>query len=662
MVATTRSNEGASARPPTLRGLTTIAMLKTYLDSGEDYVGIFRPFVVEAIASLGDPAFSVRSLQESLAGMFGLSIPEPTLRLMLSRLQKAGLLRREGGRYLRRAAVPRAEIQEATARIQDEHQRLALSLVEFAVSKGLPLPNPDVALDLLVRFLDEHRVELALNGVAQDTPGAAHQSGIDPRQSKLVALFLHERCLPDPSLAAVLKRLLEGLVLESTLLLRDIERARRNFKGLQVFLDTGFLLRALGYSGEPQANLARETLALFEATDARTLAFDVTLEEILRILAVYRDRLMTPAGREQLRFTDLTRHFREAKCTSADIAQEMALLPSHLSALGIGVTPVPRRQREYQSDEASLQEILRRPGGDPDEPRVLHDVDCVVGIAVLRRGRTATAWEDATAVFASTTAEVVAKIERWHSETGGRGLPPAVHVARLTNIAWLKNPQVGAALKQQELVALCSAALSPSESTWRQFVSHLRRMQDAGSLTSDEAVAVLASELTERMLGQLPVSEELDAETVAEVIERVQSTYREEAGREVAAAKEAAMGEVEEARRLHLEEQRRRQAAEMARMELEARLDATSKRVAAVVSASLCAVLGLVVIAGGLAGFGLLREPWPWWARIVLSTAAGFAVFFGTLGSLFGTSVGSVHGWLRGRMTGLLRGWLVGRR
>ena len=74
------------------------------------------------------------------------------------------------------------------------------------------------------------------------------------------------------------------------------------------------------------------------------------------------------------------------------------------------------------------------------------------------------------------TADVVRQIDGWYSASGDHGVPPAVHIARLANIAWLKNPRAGSTLKQQELVALCSAALQPSERTWNAFVTHLRRL------------------------------------------------------------------------------------------------------------------------------------------------------------------------------------------
>jgi hypothetical protein len=89
-----------------------------------------------------------------------------------------------------------------------------------------------------------------------------------------------------------------------------------------------------------------------------------------------------------------------------------------------------------------------------------------------------------------------------------------------------------------ELVAMCSAALRPHKGLWEAFIRHLRTLETQGTLTSDEAVAVVASQLTQTLLLDLeesvPHDEDPDADTLTEVVDRVLAKNREEADRQVA--------------------------------------------------------------------------------------------------------------------------------
>ena len=325
-----------------IRGLTTVAMLKALLDAGEDYLGIFQPFVFEAIAARADPAFTSREVQEFVAGSFSLNIPEPTLRVLLNRIVQAGNLRREGGRYIKKVAPNPKGIAERRKEIEAEHLLLGSEFLAFAGQQNLDLLTPDAALEVLFDLFDTYQQEYLLNGTLGQYQGSG-DDGPHWHHRRTAALFLAERCLQSRKLSPILRRAVEGTVLGSTLLLRDIDSTKKDFKRLQIFLDTSLLLRALGYCGAAQASLATETLSLLRLTNARTLVFDVTVEEIRSILAVYRDKLLSRAGREQLRPTELTRFFLTSQKSSSDIVQAMATLPSDLKSIGVDVVQLPRQ-------------------------------------------------------------------------------------------------------------------------------------------------------------------------------------------------------------------------------------------------------------------------------------------------------------------------------
>src|SRR5439155_12327764 len=107
-------------------------------------------------------------------------------------------------------------------------------------------------------------------------------------------------------------------------------------------------------------------------------------------------------------------------------------------------------------------------------------------------------------------------------------------------------------LKVRELVALCVAALRPSRVLWDRFLQYLQRLEESGELSTQEAVAVTASALTDRLLGEVDDEDDVDARTVGEVIEHVKASYRVDSDQRIAQAESSAAGELRKRRALEL--------------------------------------------------------------------------------------------------------------
>jgi len=160
----------------------------------------------------------------------------------------------------------------------------------------------------------------------------------------------------------------------------------------------------------------------------------------------------------------------------------------------------------------------------------MHDVDCIAGVLTLRRGRHSSTLEDAHAVFATDSAIVIRKVQTWWTEVEREtGIAPIVHIRALINLAWLKKPSLCADLKIQELIALCSAALSPKQATWERFLRHLGNLKRSGKITSDEDAAMLVSRMSDHLLVEAELDsddpDDIDAVTLDEVVERVKASY-----------------------------------------------------------------------------------------------------------------------------------------
>lgn len=523
-----------------VRGLATVAMLKANFDDRRDPISMFEPFVRDAVATCSSEAMDLAQIQTEVISRHELTLPVNTMRTLLQRLVKRGYLRRDGGRYFRTdKALSSEDVLENRRRAEKRQRRLADALIASAAERGVKVESTEDALALVMSFMESYHVKLAF-----DEPPQVDDSLLeDPSSSPphvATAIFLREAIVEGGELSDILQEMLEGFVLQNTLLLKDIAEAGRQFKDLQVIADSQILFGALGLRGPAMETATLEFLELLKKTGATLSAFEPTIKEMRQILIMYEEKLSTPEGRESLHPTDLTQHFFAEHFTPADVRQRASLIELRLSSLGINVRELPERAPEWTLDERSLARALADESGREDAPRVVHDVDCVAGVLTYRKGRTTESLDSATAIFVTNSGMTVGRTRHWYREQGGLGFPPIIHWLSLSNYAWLKRPASAAKLKVHELVALCTAALRPSRASWERFVKHLRDLERTGELSSDEVAAVVASGLTQNVLAEEGIDEESDAASISEVVERLKATYRQEADAANAVAEETA--------------------------------------------------------------------------------------------------------------------------
>jgi predicted transcriptional regulator len=518
------------------RGLATVAMLKVNFDAGHDHIAMFEPFVLDAVGTLGRDDMTDRDIRSALKARDELTLPLNTLQTLLGRLVKSGLLRREGGRYFRteqQIEVP--DICEERAAAEGRQQKLATALREMAGKHGVAVASDEDALALILKFFDRHHVLLAFDQAPVIDEAESAKEHEDPGET-VTAMFLRDTISGGGDLAEILQEMLEGYVLQNTLLLRDISTAERGFKNLHVVIDSQLLFAALGMRGAALETATVELLNLLRDTGAVTDVFEPTIREMRRILAVYEEKIRTPQGRSELHQTDLTRFFLSRRCTAGDIKQYAALLEPKLKQLKFNIREPPTREEQWTLGEQALGTALAGEDGSDREPRVVHDCDCIAGVLSYRKGKTSDSLDNATAVFVTSSGMTTNTVREWYREEGGQGFPPIIHVLGLSNFAWLKKPASASKLKVHELVALCGAALRPSSKTWQRFLNHLKKLEQSGELSTDEVTAIVASGLTENALVENQIDQDSDAESLAEVVDRVKAEYREQNASELAKA------------------------------------------------------------------------------------------------------------------------------
>lgn len=525
-------------KKPAIGVLSTLALLKVNFDESRDHIGMFLPFVLDAIASHGAKVFVSQDIADKLSSTFGIAIPPSTVGTLLKRAVSKGYLRRDYGRYfVIEDKFPDTDLVAAAEKLKSSQLVLATSFGEYAKRQGVDVPDAESALASILEFLERNHVALLLDETVSD-PGNLVSEPVVDRTQRLVARFIRDEASKSSQLKEPLAQIVEGYVLQKTLLLKDIGTASRKFKRLRMFIDTRIVLQLLGYQGSAARAASSQMISLLKRSNASFEVFRHTLDEIRRILHVYETKLGSPGGRDSLYGNPLTTYFLSQRSMPSDVRMIIATLEQDVRSLGIAIRARPTHVAKYTLDEQALASRLgAQDENDPDD-RVWHDVKCVAAILTWREGFETDQIESSKAVFVTSTGLVVKNVREWWLEqrmlqpgsTEATWLvPPVVHQIALSNYAWLKQPLASKDLKLNELIATCYAALQPSQDTWSRFIRHLRKLKDGEKVTSDEVAALMASQLTRDALVDAEDEGDIDAEAIEEVIERVESKYGAEA-------------------------------------------------------------------------------------------------------------------------------------
>ena len=510
-------------------GLVTVAFLKAQLDSGNDHLGIFQPLILDAAKSFGSVSFVKQEVQERLATLHGVAMPQHVIGTLLDRQIRAGNIRRDAGRYQITSSMDLVPNIDGSIRAINESQAfLGQSLLDHCKRRGFEVSTPDEALEILFRFLETEQVDLLLGGTSSITEAKDSSR----KERLLTAEFIRDIVANDEQLSSVLNRMLEGLVLYHAAFLPDLSAANRKFQNFRVAFDSSLVRQAIGLEGEAARSLCAETIKLLKSSGVQCFVFEKSVDEIQRILSFYENQIGTTAGRNAIHGA-MARHLLTNRLAPSDLRQISALLTMKIQETGLVIMPMPPRQKATTSGESKLSERLASDHAKPDEieARVQHDVDCIAGVLTLRGGHRSMTLENARAVFAADQPLVIRNVVRWwFQDEKENGIEPIAHIRALANLAWLKRPAVASTYKFRELISVCTVALRPTKDTWRKFLRHLEKLEREKTLSEAEMGAIIVSTTSDKLLREAEVAEgeDIDITTLDEIVVKVKEEYASE--------------------------------------------------------------------------------------------------------------------------------------
>jgi hypothetical protein len=647
---------GVLARDQPDRVATTLALLRVNHERESSYLGGYLPFAYHCLRQIGveDEPIGTKALQEAMEAEFGLRLPLGVMKALLREGEAAGKIREDRKVYFP-VVEKLADCDLDPARVQfgKRINELASGVARYAQEKHAVAWDRSDAKALLIEYADGFSSDIlaAALGRQRLPQRAPHEVGEDLFVIHEFALEASENRPDDFDL---LVGLVKARMLADSLYLDIAQQQERPLKGVEVYFDGPVLLYILGNAGPEIQAPYLELIEMLKEQGAELRCFHHSVVEAQGILDVAVNRKSAAIRGEQYH-GDVVGWLVRSDRTRTDIELQANNLAKNLEALGIGEEEMPDRIPDLQPDEEALEQLILKFIPTMNKGPLVRDVDSLVGVHTMRRGRVPRTLDSCRAVLVTHNyALFKASASFFRERHGGKTVPHCVYDASFATVIWLHGPKQFPDVPREFVLADANAALEPSTSLWVRCDEAAQELFERGEIDEDELRFLRYADDARVLLMDLTRGDP-DSFTDGTLSEML-GLYRERVVRDehekVIAVERHLKGE----REAHADTQRLVEKGKERLSDTRARVEELSGRVALWMSRGLFVVMGVLLALGVVLGpVGPINADLPLAVQIVSGViAVSAAVWAGLFGGSLSDLIGGLRMWLASRIEHLV--------
>ena len=453
-----------------------------------------------------------------------MEVPDNIVGIVLGRIAKRKLIKRDSGVYRKSKDVPDPQISVKQAEARRHITAVVNGLLEFSKGTARPLCNEEDAVDSICTFLSEFNIQCLrsyLRGTALPDLNGSHSTKI-----VLVSDYVQHLQETNPERFDSFLILVQGHMLANALMCPDLQHSSNTYHRVTFYLDTPLLVSRLGSHGEVKQAAINDLVALLTELNGRIAAFSHSCDELRSVFYSAATHLYDLDYRGPIVY-----EARKQDLTKSDLFLLAESINDQLAKANIEIHATPNYIEEFQIDEEIFEGTL------DEEVRYLnprareYDINSVRSIYALRADTSAASLEDARAVLVTSNSGFArAAWEFGQQHTSSRNVSSVIHEFTLANIAWLKAPMGAPSIPMTQLLAFSYAALEPSKELLSKYLREIERLEARGTITARDHELLRASPLVHRELMHLTLGEDsaLSEETITETLERVSTELKKE--------------------------------------------------------------------------------------------------------------------------------------
>ncbi len=519
--------------------IISLAVLKVNWDiKKQDYIEVFAPFFLNLILTNNYERIDVDKLRSDFEQEYGLHLPHHPSITILNRLVKNKFLIREGGQL-----KPNRNIINAGdfAQVSTEQKRILnhviSQLITFCNDKYKEILTIIEAENAILNFLAEYQLEILF---AYQGEGSIPEVHVSKTHQFLVSKFFQHAVEQDPKIADYFLNIAIGYVLANTILYNEFDRFSGKLKGVNYYLDTGYLFFLIGANGEILKEAFEELTNSFLADGANLFIFQHTYDELMKILrsCVYwidnPDYDPEKAGRA-LRF------FYTEGFSKSDVEVFINKVSAVFIRFQIKVVPKPSyfTDKQYQVDETELRKVIVEKY-ELIEPLVLEygkeltiqrDIDSISAIYRLRQGQLPHTLKEAKHVFITTNSALARASYSFEKAINPESvIPTCMTDVFVGTLIWLYSPAKVVNLKMKQLMANAFAAIQPDTLLIGKYLRTVEKLKKDSSITTEDYYLLRTTSAAYEFLADKTLGDEhrLTEKTGQEILYEIKTRLKKE--------------------------------------------------------------------------------------------------------------------------------------
>lgn len=471
--------DGSSAE----RSLVAVAMLKVRYDQKrQDYLDYLRAYVAQVLPVIGERVGS-EDIARRLREEFALAIPIQVVERSLKRLEKNRALQRQDGSLFVLKDVRDESFEDRRIAARRELTEVVRSFKEHCQLRFEQTIEDEQAFVALTGFIRKFAVD-CLRAFVYSSP--LPDVGSTGSTDLWAASFINDAANSQGWAWLRIKTLFESVLLANAFTSPDADLATSTFRDVTFYVDTPMVLSLLGFHGPHEKQKCDELFGLIRALNGSVMVFGHTIDETSAVLKFAETHLDDAHAANRV-----IRYLRESRRTKSDVALAAANVEDSLKSLKVRVRETPHYDARFQVDERALEGCLDEDIGHINPRALLHDINSIRSIYVLRAGISPVRLEQSKAIFVTPNTNLARAADSYSRRFDfTRDVSPVVTDYALANICWLKRPQEAKHLVTLELLAGTVAALKPDEREWSACLRECEKLRQEGRITEDQLVLV----------------------------------------------------------------------------------------------------------------------------------------------------------------------------
>ncbi|MFA6128800.1 MAG: hypothetical protein WC699_15985 [Bacteroidales bacterium] len=564
------------------RTLLSLAIIRTNWEQlGKDYIENYVPLLATLIKKKNYKEISadqIKSICSDFKDEFGLVIPSNPMLTILNRLSKHKYVVREHGKFvINFENIDKVDITKKSGQLSREFEKVIEFLTKFIQERhSLIIPNDELE-NGLISYLGKHDLDILF--AAEKTtilPNIKYSKKID----FLIGEFIAKIFQSEPEIFKYILNLSVGHALSSTILYKEFNSYSGKLKGLNIYVDTPFVMDLLGISGEFKKKLAEELIDIIRKENANLFLLDVTKGEVDSNLNDAM-KLLEKGETNPLKGTLSFRNCLNNNISFSDVERLYIELPEILEGYRITLDDVPdyEEYKKYQVDEEKLYNVIVETyesikhthpivedcniaflKSNSEEPKkiiekkndldsinklktekgktksifedeskinntIYRDVKVLAGIYRFRKGNKPRTLKDCKYLFITTNSALAfasRKFEKFEYNNTF-SLPTCLTDLFLGTLIWLHSPAELLNINEKKLISDCYASMLPSDKLISKYIDEVEKLRKENKISQDYYYLLRTHKTAINLLESKTLNDinEFTSQTVEEILQEL---------------------------------------------------------------------------------------------------------------------------------------------